>query len=107
VRGFAVFAEALSVITDNHDNRAVEQAALVEKRNHPGKLEVDKADGARLATLAVGRCNSDGGSAGAWRVVEMQPRKEAAAANLAQPAKRIVNGTVRRASKRFAIDRPG
>jgi len=41
------------------------------------------------------------------RVVEMQPRKEAAAANLAQPAKRIVNGTVRRASKRFAIDRPG
>ena len=101
-----MFAEALTVISNDHDDGVVEQAALVEKLNHPGELKVDEADCADVGTLAVRRCKFRWRSSRRVRVVEMQPRKERTAVNLVQPPKRSVNDAVGRAAKRLAIDRP-
>ena len=100
-----MFAEALTVIADDHYDGAIEHSALVEKRNHPGELKVDEADGAGVWILAVRGCKFRRRLSGRMRVVEMQPRKEAAAVHLVQPAERIVHDAVGRAAKRLAIDR--
>ena len=68
---FAVFAAALTVIANDHDDRVIEQAALVEKRDHTGQLEIGEADGAEVSVLSARRRELRRGLYRRMRVVEM------------------------------------
>ena len=107
VRRFTVLAETFTVIADDHHNRPIEHPALVEKRYDPRELEVDEADGAALWILAVRRGEFLGRFSRGVRVVEVEPRKEAAATHLLQPAERVIHDAVGGAASDWRSMGPG
>ena len=87
MRPLAVIAEALAVIADDHDDRAVEQSAPLENLEQMADLRVDERDRS-VVRVAVRVAIGSRRLVRRVRVVEVQPRKEARARHDIEPLHR-------------------
>ena len=87
MRPLAVIAEALAVIADDHDDRAVEQSAPLEDVEQLADLRVDVRDRS-LVRVTVRVAIGSRRLVRRVRVVEVQPRKEARARHDIEPLDR-------------------
>src|SRR5438445_3444946 len=80
VRALAMLAEALPVIADDHDDRAIQQSPFVQERQHAAELRVDKRNFAEVRIGGIDRPVRLGRLVRRVRVVEVEPGEEASAA---------------------------
>jgi hypothetical protein len=94
VRVLTVIAEALAVVAQDRDHRAVQQIPLPEERDDPADLGVGEGDFAAVRMSGVLGLVGLGRIVRRVRVVQVDPREERPALRLVDPRQRLVDDLV-------------